>query len=134
MRSHGPRGCTAHARCTRGRRGIDRAPPTVMSTRAESYRAEQQRNSRTSKPKKPKSPPRTAKATAGFTGTALRNLKTSPSHTKEGPALEDAATGRPSRKSTRGSNGHVKLATNLQQRQIRRVHSPESRAARSAVR
>jgi len=67
-------------------------------------------------------------------GTALRNLKTSPSHVKGGPALEDAASGQPSRKSTRRSSGHIKLGTNLQRREIRRVHSPEARAARSAVR
>lgn len=105
-----------------------------MATRAESYRDEQQRKNQASKPKKAKSAPRAAKPQEGFSGTALRNLKTSPSHVKEGPALEDSDNGRPSRKSTRGSNGHVKLATNLQQRQIRRVHSPESRAAHSAVR
>ncbi len=105
-----------------------------MSTRAESYRAEQQRKNQAGKPKKAKRSPRPTKPTAGFSGTALRNLKTSPSHVKEGPALEDAENGKPSRKSTRGSNGHVKLATNLQRRQIRRVHSPESRAAQSALR
>jgi hypothetical protein len=53
---------------------------------------------------------------------------------KDGPALEGSENGKPSRKSTRGSNGHIKLATNLQRRQIRRVHSSASRAARDAVR
>jgi hypothetical protein len=103
-----------------------------MATRAETYRAEQQRTNQKKKPKQTKASPDNHKA--GFSGTALRNLKTSPSHVKEGPALEDAADGRPSRKSTRGSNGHVKLATNLQRRQVRRVHSPESRATRDSVR
>jgi hypothetical protein len=114
--------------------GTDHALSLAMATRAESYRADQQRKNQASKPKKTKSPPRTPKADSGFSGTALRNLKTSPSHVKAGPALEDAEGGRPSRKSTRSSSGHVKLATNLQRRQIRRVHSPEARAAQSAVR
>jgi hypothetical protein len=105
-----------------------------MATRAETYRAEQQRKNQANKPKKAKATPRPKKTTAGFSGTALRNLKTSPSNVKAGPALEDAESGRPSRKSTRGSSGHVKLATNLQRRQIRRVHSPEARAAHNAVR
>jgi len=63
-----------------------------------------------------------------FTGTALRNLKTAPTHQKGGPALEDSANGKPSRKSTRGSSGHVKQASNLQRREVRRTHSPKSRA------
>lgn len=107
---------------------------TDMATRAENHRAEEQRANRRSKPPAPKRKLRSPQATAGLTGTALRNLKTSASHVKEGPALEDAASGRPSRKSTRRSNGHVKSATNLQRREIRRVHSPGARAARSAAR
>jgi hypothetical protein len=71
---------------------------------------------------------------AGVRGTAARNLKTAPSHIKAGPALEDSSTGKPSRKSTRASAGHIKLATNLQRRQVRRVHSPQARAARSSAR
>jgi hypothetical protein len=63
-----------------------------------------------------------------YTGTALRNLKTSPSHQKAGPALESSESGKPSRKSTRASAGHVKLATNLQRREIRRTHAPKTRA------
>ena len=65
---------------------------------------------------------------AELTGTALRNLKTAPTHQKGGPALEDSANGKPSRKSTRGSNGHIKQATNLQRREVRRTHSPQARA------
>jgi len=61
-------------------------------------------------------------------GTALRNLKTAPTHQKGGPALEDSESGKPSRKSTRGSAGRVKQATNLQRREIRRTHSSKARA------
>lgn len=105
-----------------------------MATRAEIHRAEEQRENQRKHPKKTKATSGSSKPTGGLTGTGLRNLKTSPSHVKDGPALEDAAGGKPSRKSTRGSAGHVKLATNLQRREIRRVHSPKARATRSAVR
>jgi hypothetical protein len=96
-----------------------------MATRAERFRSEQERSNQPAKPKKAKI---TADHKQGARGTAVRNLKTSASHVKDGPA------GKPSRKSTRGSNGHIKLATNLQRRQVRRVHSSSSRAARDAVR
>jgi hypothetical protein len=105
-----------------------------MATKAEKYRAEQQRANQATHPKK--APPKTERADhkAGVEGTAARNLKTAASHVKKGPALEDSGSGKPSRKSTRGSTGRIKLATNLQRREIRRVHSPEARAARSAAR
>lgn len=110
-----------------------------MATKAETHRAEQQRSNQSNNPKRA---PSKAKSSAqeqeahkeGVSGTARRNLKTAASHVKGGPALEDSANGTPSRKSTRGSNGNIKAASNLQRRQVRRVHSPEARAARSAVR
>lgn len=105
-----------------------------MATKAETYRAEKQRENQASNPKRASSRTKSTNNKEGVSGTAVRNLKTAASHVKGGPALEDSATGTPSRKSTRGSNGHIKLATNLQRRQVRRVHSPEARAARSAVR
>jgi hypothetical protein len=105
-----------------------------MATRSESYRADQQRANQSNKPKKAATKTNGGEHKAGVRGTAARNIKTAPSHVKDGPALEDSATDRPSRKSTRGSTGHIKLATNLQRRQIRRVHSPAERAARSAAR
>jgi hypothetical protein len=105
-----------------------------MATKAEAYRAEKQRENQAAHPKRSSARTKSAAHKAGVSGTAARNLKTAASHLKDGPALEDSATGTPSRKSTRGSSGHVKLASNLQRRQIRRVHSPKARAARSAVR
>jgi hypothetical protein len=117
-----------------------------MATKAERYRAEEQRSKHPAKPKQPKRPRRDqlvdmalpgVSATdrkAGLGGTARRNLTTSPSKAKGGPALESSATGKPSRKSTRGSRGRVKAATNLQRREVRRTHSPKARATRAAVR
>jgi hypothetical protein len=107
-----------------------------MSTKAEQYRADEQRKSQAGKPQKP-SRAKTA-ATGdhkrGVEGTGRRNLKTSPSNMKGGPALESSANGTPSRKSTRRSSEHIKLATNLQRRQVRRNHSSQARAERAAVR
>lgn len=105
-----------------------------MATKAEKYRADQQRENQSGKPKKAPAKADGSDHKAGVRGTAARNLKTASSHVKDGPALEDSTNGKPSRKSTRGSAGHIKLGTNLQRREVRRVHSPEARAARSAVR
>ncbi|RYZ09166.1 MAG: hypothetical protein EOO73_05240 [Myxococcales bacterium] len=105
-----------------------------MATKAETFKADTQRENQSSNPKRSSSRTKSTNNKEGVSGTAARNLKTAASHVKGGPALEDSANGTPSRKSTRGSNGHIKLATNLQRRQVRRVHSPEARAARSAVR
>jgi|1185.fasta_scaffold1420999_1 hypothetical protein len=105
-----------------------------MATKGENYRADQQRASQSAKPKRAASKMQSHADKGDVRGTAARNLKTAPSHVKAGPALEDSSTERPSRKSTRGSTGHIKLGTNLQRREIRRVHSPEARAARNAVR
>lgn len=107
-----------------------------MATKAETFRAEQQRANQSTKPKKKTSKRGTAikPHKVGVSGTAARNLKTAPSNVKDGPALEDSSTGKPSRKSTRGSAGRIKLATNLQRREVRRVHSPKARATRAAAR
>lgn len=45
-------------------------------------------------------------------------------------ALEDSATGRPSRKSSRRSSNHAKPDSNLKRRQTRATSSAKSRAAR----
>lgn len=105
-----------------------------MATKAENYRADQQRANQATRPKTAASKTEPGDHKAGVRGTAARNLKTAPSHVKDGPALEDSNSGKPSRKSTRGSTGHIKLGTNLQRREVRRVHSPAARAARSAAR
>lgn len=103
-----------------------------MATRGEQAKAEQQR-----KNQKPSPRARTSDAEEhkqGVSGTARRNLQTSPAKLKGRPALETSANGKPSRKSTRGSSEHIKLATNLQRRQVRRTHSPAARAARANAR
>ena len=49
---------------------------------------------------------------------------------KAAVALEDSATGRPSRKSSRKSANHVKADANLHSRQTRRSTSAKARASR----
>lgn len=65
------------------------------------------------------------------TSTADRNYKRNTAGLTA--ALEDSATGTPSRKSTRGSANRAKRDTNLRQRQTRRVTSSKARARRAAV-
>jgi hypothetical protein len=115
-----------------------------MSTKAEQHRWEQER----AKPDKPKQakPPRrdtpvdTAKpgvsATdrkAGDGSTASRNRSTHAAK-KATYALEDSATGRPSRKSTRRAKNRAKPNSNLTRQKQREVRSPEARATQAAAR
>ncbi len=65
---------------------------------------------------------------AGGGSTARRNVKNV--HPGATAMLEDSATGRPSRKSTRKSANRSKQASNSQRRQTRQVTSPSSRASR----
>ncbi|HWZ88776.1 MAG TPA: hypothetical protein VNW92_07995 [Polyangiaceae bacterium] len=108
-----------------------------MATRAEQFRAEQQRNSSPPKAKQPKAHTADRMVDASMagisgTGTALRNLvKRTANH--GGAALELSGASRPSRKSTRSSSGRVKQASNLSQRQTRRVSSSKARAARAVA-
>jgi hypothetical protein len=114
-----------------------------MATKSQRFKSEQQRASR---PARRKSAPRARrdepvdtaqpgvsasdrKVGAGRSGT--RNISAR-AQRKGGARLEDSATGKPSRKSTRKSTG-VKRTSNLRQRQVRRVSSPKARAARSAA-
>lgn len=63
------------------------------------------------------------------TSTAARNRKKP--YSGATTALEDSATGRPSRKSTRKSANRSKPDSNLQRREMRRTQSPTARAERA---
>jgi hypothetical protein len=109
-----------------------------MATKSERFHARTQRKANPPKAKKPRGPRRdkpvdTSKpgvsATdrrAGMTGSANRA-----SSAREGAALEESASKRPSRKSTRKSHGRVKRTTNLQRRAIRKTRSPKTRASKA---
>lgn len=68
---------------------------------------------------------------AGGASTAARNVK-GRIH-RASAALEDSATGRPSRKSTRKSANRLKQDTGLRAREIARARSPKTRAIKAAV-
>jgi ribosome-associated translation inhibitor RaiA len=68
----------------------------------------------------------------GLRGTATRNTKLRRSGMTA--TLEDSATGKPSRKSTRKSQNRAKGGSKLARRTKRRLTSPQSRARRAAVR
>ena len=116
-----------------------------MATRAQRFRAEAQRGAKPARSKQPKrrrrdQPVDTAlpgvSATdrkAGGGSTAARN-RSARAGRKGGARLEDSATGKPSRKSTRKSAGRVKRTSNLQRREIRATSSPSRRATRTRTR
>lgn len=107
-----------------------------MATKAEEYMAELLRQSRPPRPKKMRKP----KRDETIDTTLLDGIGTLPhnfrklSDNRGGAFLESSASGKPSRKSTRKSAGHMKSASELTRRQMRRVTSPAARAARAAVR
>ena len=120
-----------------------------MTTRAEEFRAQQQREANPPKPKSPPKPRRdtpvdtskpgvsatdrkAGKTPDGGVSTALRN-ESDRADKREGAVLEDSATGTPSRKSTRKSSGSVKRTTNLQRREIRETSGPTAAAEKAAA-
>lgn len=108
-----------------------------MSTKAERFRWEQER----AKPDKPKQAKRTRKVSAvdtalpgvSATSTAARNRSTHAAK-KATYALEDSATGRPSRKSTRRAKNRAKPNSNLTRQKQRELRSPGARATQAAAR
>lgn len=64
---------------------------------------------------------------AGGDSTAARNVSARVAR-RGGAVLEDSATGRPSRKSTRKAQGGIKRTGNLQLRAVARTSAPTSRA------
>lgn len=107
-----------------------------MATKALAYMAELLRQSRPPRPKKLRKTPRDEQIDTTLldgVGSSPHNF-TKRSDNRGGPVLESSATGKPSRKSTRKSAGHIKAASELTRRQVRRITSPAARAMRAAVR
>jgi hypothetical protein len=105
-----------------------------MATKAEAYMSELLRASRPPRPKKLRKPSRDEHIDSTLldgVGTMPHNFR---SQSRGGAVLESSANGKPSRKSTRKSAGHIKAASELTRRQVRRLTSPSARAARAAVR
>jgi len=116
-----------------------------MATKAQKFKAQSQRDAKPSRPSKPRRPRRddvvdTSKPgvsasdrKAGGASTAKRNVSKRAA-AKGGAKLEDSASGTPSRKSTRKSEGRVKAASSLTRRVIRKASSPQARSAKTAAR
>jgi len=114
-----------------------------MATKAERYRAEQERSGpkKTAKPRRRRdTPPDTASPgvsaadrKAGGASTAARNRSTHAAK-KATYALEDSATGRPSRRSSRRAANRAKPGSNLTRQKQREIRSPEALAERAKAR
>lgn len=114
-----------------------------MATKAERFRSKEERTGEP-KPKRAPRPRRdigvdTSKPGVSATdrkvgagSTATRNASKRAAK-KGGAALEDSATGRPSRKSSRKSSGRAKRDSNLSRRATRETTSPKARARRDAA-
>jgi hypothetical protein len=108
-----------------------------MATRAEQARARAERSGH-KRPKEPKvrkgayAREEARQVSSGnYAGgiTARRNVQEDRGE-QQSYDLEDSATGRPSRKSTRKGAHHAKPDSPLRRRQMRRARSPRARAAR----
>jgi hypothetical protein len=116
-----------------------------MATRSQAFKSEQQREARIPKKKRPPRPRRDfpvdtsqpgvsasdRKVGGGSSGTRNVSKRTA---RKGGAVLEDSATGKPSRKSTRKASGRVKRTSNLQRKAIRETSSSKSRNAQAGAR
>jgi hypothetical protein len=99
-----------------------------MATKAQSFRAQVQREAHRPHPKPAATRARKAVPAAALAEghTGARNASGHAGR-RGGVKLEDSANGKPSRKSTRGSADHTK-PSNLQLRETRKVSSPSARA------
>lgn len=116
-----------------------------MATKAERFAAQRARKANPPKKKQPKRPPRNRNVDTAKPGVSATDRKAGAGHSGRrnvskrsakvgGAALEDSATGAPSRKSTRKSSGRIKRTSNLQRRAIRRTASAKARATRTKAR
>jgi hypothetical protein len=114
-----------------------------MATKAERFVMEQQRSKR-KKPKRPKRRRDTSVDTArpgvsatdrkaGGGSTAARNRSLHAAK-KATYALEDSATGKPSRRSSRRAANRAKPGSNLTRQKQREMRSPEARAEQAKAR
>ncbi|MCA9602317.1 MAG: hypothetical protein R3A78_12090 [Polyangiales bacterium] len=116
-----------------------------MGKKTFEFKARAERAAKPARKPKPKRPKRNKEVDTAAVGVSATDRKVGKKHTadrnrsksaarKGGAVLEDSQTGKPSRKSTRKSEGHVKRSSNLQRRAVRKTHSPQARAARSGGR
>jgi hypothetical protein len=107
-----------------------------MATKAQAFRAEQQRTANPPKPKRPKRPRRDIVVDTSKPGVSATDRKAARKSTRSalagrrgGAALEEPRVGQRSRKSTRKSSDRTKRSTNQQLQAVRKTTSPSARAA-----
>ncbi len=116
--------------------------PEVMSTKAEQFKAQQQRDANPPRPKHPPKPRRDSVVDTALVGTSATDRKAGIGATEErnrsqrakrkgGAKLEGSASGRPSRKSTRKSEGRVKRTNSLERKAVQKASVARLAAGRS---
>ena len=117
-----------------------------MSTKAQRFREDEIQKKRQKGPKSQKATKKAKRAkrrvdtalpgvsatdnVIGGDHTAERNASAHAGK-KAGVALEDSASGRPSRKSSRGSKNRQKASSTLEREAARRANTPQAKAARN---
>lgn len=115
-----------------------------MATKSQQFRVQQQRDANPPKAKKPARQRRDSPVDTALPGVSASDRKVGSGGSggrnesaraarKGGAAMENSATGKASRKSTRKSEGRVKRTTKLQNRAIATASAPATRAAKAKV-
>lgn len=116
-----------------------------MATRAQAFKTRQQRNANPPKNKRPARARRDVPVDTAAPGVSATDRKAGGGSSgsrnvskraarKGGARLEDSATGKPSRKSTRKASGRIKRTSNLQRKAIRKASSPKTRSTKAKAR
>ena len=112
-----------------------------MATKAQTFKAQKMVESHGEKPPTVKKAPRTPRVDTSLPGVSASDNKVGRGTSarnesarvakRGGAALEESATGKPSRKSTRKSSGGIKRTTNLQGKATRATTAPKARATKA---
>ncbi len=116
-----------------------------MSTKSKRFKAQQEKDANPPKPKRAPRPRRDDPVDTSQPGVSASDRKVGDGHSgtrnvskraakKGGAKLEDSATGKPSRKSTRKSSGGVKRTSNLRRKATRKATSAKTKATKSKAR
>ncbi len=116
-----------------------------MSTKAEGFKAQQEKDAKPPKPKGAPKPRRDDPVDTSLPGVSASDRKAGGGHSgrrnvskragkKGGAKLEDSATGKPSRKSTRKSSGGVERTSNLRLKATRKATSAKTKATKAKAR
>ncbi|MFO0673752.1 MAG: hypothetical protein U0235_29720 [Polyangiaceae bacterium] len=113
-----------------------------MATKAEQFKAQQQKDANPPKAKRAPRPKRNEPVDTSLPGVSASDRKAGHGRSGErnvskraakkgGAKLEDSATGKPSRKSTRKSSGGAKRTSNLSRKATRKATAPKTKATKT---